>query len=610
MKQFLFISGIILILLMILMFLDKNKSLQEAFGTLPSASQSSYLSSDIPGATTTNPTVAKPSDKEIIDARDIVYQFMDLCKNVKVSITDKQKYQNLQNAAPIFLNELSALRNNPDIVNASTFYTKRNSYKSAVESLKQKPLFEGFATNSIQEDVANLLDAIAIFEDEYTRADISKISYTNDKNFVNDLHAKAEGTSTRMKKSSLPPDPAFAAKVQQETSDYQRGFFILSQLPSKPDAPVQTGTGTNNTDTITLDGLKSLIANIQAEQLRLENLRSSDSTTLARISTLESLLVDLRDYVGKVERDEIKLQDVPIKASDAQTFLAQFKSSDTLPYLIEESGTTETSKDSSPANFYNTTSSKTEVPQVSSEQVQGMPMIPTNVLQYLKNLEWTFEIKVHNNPEIGHRERIMDRIKELEQRIAAYAYNDVPIPYSLQNAFRKELQYLTNSMQNSVEPSYSPENNSLYTENTRIADDIRDNEEYDNSELFETYNPYMNTSTSNEDAMIRPGFVMTDETIKRRGSASAFDESIVGGADYKQRSRDLCRQIKSAQLGDPANFGCIENQDEVSSSYSWKGNFKMVCNRLGDTWGSWYPEMFGCPTYDSTARYKGSQFTS
>ncbi len=108
-----------------------------------------------------------------------------------------------------------------------------------------------------------------------------------------------------------------------------------------------------------------------------------------------------------------------------------------------------------------------------------------------------------------------------------------------------------------------------------------------------------------EDALRRPGFVMTDESIRSRASASAFNDKLVGGPDWKQRSADLCRQIQSAQVGDPRNFGCIGNQNEVSPAYSWKGNYEMVCNRLGDTWGSWYPEMFGCSPYDPTSKYNG-----
>jgi hypothetical protein len=96
---------------------------------------------------------------------------------------------------------------------------------------------------------------------------------------------------------------------------------------------------------------------------------------------------------------------------------------------------------------------------------------------------------------------------------------------------------------------------------------------------------------------------MTDDNLQRRGSAASFDDSMVGGLDYKKCVMDMCRQIQSANLGDPAEFGCIKNPDEVSASYSWKGNYQMVCSRLGNTWGNWYPQMFGCPKVDPTAKF-------
>jgi len=101
------------------------------------------------------------------------------------------------------------------------------------------------------------------------------------------------------------------------------------------------------------------------------------------------------------------------------------------------------------------------------------------------------------------------------------------------------------------------------------------------------------------DHLIRPGYEMTDDEISHRGSRAVFDETKVGGADYKKMAKFLCSQIKSADLGDPKEFGCIVNQEtDVGPEYSWKGNYKMICSRLGNTWGSWYPEMFGCPKQD------------
>lgn len=611
MKAFLILIGIISLLLMILLSFDKTRNLQEAFGVLPTANQSSYISSDIPGAVTANPTIAKPAGKEVIDAKDTVRTFLNLCLNTgnQINVTDKQKFLNLKYRAPIFMNELTALEGNPDIVNASHFYDTWNNYKQAIQSLKQKSVTEGFiaTVNSITQDAANLLDAISIFEETYAAKDTQQINLANDRNFVNDLHTTAERNSVNMRSSSLPTDTAFAQRVQMQTADYQRGLLILTPLPNKTTISVGS-SGSATTDTITLQGVKDLITNIQAEQIRLNNLRSSDPTTQTRIRLLDQLLVDLQDIVNKVETKRINESEIPINASSASNFMAQYKGSDTLPYLMEQTGTTDSSL-STQTSAFSRPHAFTGGTDVTSVPTVDESMLPTDVLKYLSNLKWSMKIKIHNDPGIAYRERTMDRIKELEQRIAAYAYNDIPIPNVLQYAFKRELETLSNSItddyyaSDEMPNSYSenPVQTNIWSDNTRMPRDERIN-------ALTDYNPFSEKDASNSDAIYRPGFVMTDETIKRRGSASVFDDSIVGGSDYKQRSTDLCRQIKSAQLGEPATFGCIENQNEVSASYSWKGNFDMICNRLGDTWGGWYPEMFGCSKYDPTMKYDGASF--
>jgi hypothetical protein len=99
---------------------------------------------------------------------------------------------------------------------------------------------------------------------------------------------------------------------------------------------------------------------------------------------------------------------------------------------------------------------------------------------------------------------------------------------------------------------------------------------------------------------------MTDEQIKHRASSGTPSYGDVGGADYKTRTLDLCRSITASGLGDSKDFGCIANPDTVGPTYSWKGAHKMVCNRLGDTWGASYPEQFGCGKYDPTARFNST----
>jgi hypothetical protein len=115
-------------------------------------------------------------------------------------------------------------------------------------------------------------------------------------------------------------------------------------------------------------------------------------------------------------------------------------------------------------------------------------------------------------------------------------------------------------------------------------------------------------STSN-DWRVRPGYEPTDDVIAQRAKAASFDPDCVGGPDYFKQAQFLCNQIRDAGLGEPSEFGCINPTTIVSPEYSWRGNYKMVCNRLGNIWGGWYPEMFGCPKSEvSTSMAPNAKF--
>ena len=110
-----------------------------------------------------------------------------------------------------------------------------------------------------------------------------------------------------------------------------------------------------------------------------------------------------------------------------------------------------------------------------------------------------------------------------------------------------------------------------------------------------TRTPSQPNPAAANDLSSRPGYEMTTDAIVHRASNASYTDTA-SGPDYKQRALFLCKQIRGAELGDPKEFGCIADPEhDVGPDYSWRGNYKMVCNRLGSAWGGWYPEMFGCP---------------
>jgi len=310
-----------------------------------------------------------------------------------------------------------------------------------------------------------------------------------------------------------------------------------------------------------------------------------------------------------VTNGKLKLEDVPISAEAAQNFMASPSDvTKPIPQVI------------TPAAASNTI---TDVSTVGPQRTGGLGGLVGNsaiqsMLLQAQNMKWNIQVSLGYDPATAARDKILTRITAIEKRLAEYAMSETPMKPALLSAFRRELDILY------ALANQSHESQTIQTQHVREAQSLNRMQpastRLHTMPLSDSGFPTTRStsaaggsfvtpsgrSTVNEDAMYRPGFIMNDDTIARRGSGAAFDDSAVGHADYKPRALKLCKQIREANLGDPASFGCIANPSEVSSDYSWRGNYLMACNRLGDTWGGWYPEMFGCPPYDPQAKFSAS----
>ena len=192
------------------------------------------------------------------------------------------------------------------------------------------------------------------------------------------------------------------------------------------------------------------------------------------------------------------------------------------------------------------------------------------------------------DPEVTIQRRMMDRLQQLTSDIRSNAANGPELSAKMLELNVLQQQITTYNRRRVAETSdpllaYQPSTTTPVTAPTML-----------NETFVDTHLSNSGPSASN-DWHLRPGSEMTTDAIVHRASASSYTDSA-SGPDYKQRAQFLCKQIRGAELGDPKEFGCIANQEhDVGPDYSWRGNYKMVCNRLGNTWGGWYPEMFGCP---------------
>lgn len=530
------ILGVVLVGVLFYLYRSKTvEGFEAQQGPVPSAAQSSMIPSDTPGANTGNPIQSKPQAKDVQAALETLKNFTLLADALDPSLTNLPSDQKIS---------IAKLRD------SATDY--ENKLQAALA---------GSSASS------------------YSVSDVTKIR-TELEAAIHQLRQATEEIPNGQKEKDKGRQPKDTKPVIKDP---------LAKSPT-----VQTASN----DAITLDDLRSLVKRIEAESLRLKDLRTVEVTILTRIDRLDELAADLNEMISNVERNKVKLPDLPLKASDADAFLISLEEEEDLPPLLTPNGSSKTPKAEAPSN-------------PSMADVQAL-------LENAKYLKWGVDINIAYDPEVKQREKALELLDSIEKNLTKHAVSETPLS-------RKQLHYYMNQLNTLNELSSKSQTqtqtsvpiDALPTRSTRLGGEA----EYPTAEQvvrvqgdgfgpssYDFYgvddsNLFPRPGDSSADTRRRPGYTMNTDTIEHRGSASAFDPAAVGGPDYKKRSQDLCKQIQGAQLGDPTNFGCITNPDEVSSLYSWKGNYQMVCNRLGDTWGGWYPEMFGCPKPDPTAKF-------
>ena len=526
-------------------FVYSNK-LFEGFGTLPAANQSSSIPADQPGATSTDPSTSKPQPKDIEATIDVLKTFKELIDQVdpestNMSPAQKSDLMNFKNNYDMIKNMLLAALANPDntLLTLKAVTDMRNELQKGVDALKSANITSPNAGSRIQPP------------------------------------------------AGIPKPNSAPSMAEQRNIGYAR---LISQEPQPTTVAPAPGK-------VTMIDLQNLRMRVDDEKLRLANLRSSSASVTARISQLEKLSADLGDMITSIDRKVMKIEDVPITADAAEAFLKELKgNTGPIPPLIVPGGSVPESITSSP----------------DISQFEGVPtdmQAVEKMLSAAKNLKWSMEVRLEHDPALEHKEKIMERLEKITKNLTKVQISQSPLPPREYDSCLKEIKEIQKHLEKrppTAGPGYEGSMTRLPIDYSRVPSVAPMPEQ---AQVYAAQGAGCGPQERfpdgeiSSDVYIRPGFPMNDEQIARRASASAFDESAVGGPDYKQKALDLCRQIKSAQLGDPRSFGCIENPDTVGPNYSWKGNHSMVCNRLGDSWGRSYPQQFGCPPYDPTAKF-------
>jgi len=441
-------------------------------------------------------------------------------------------------------------------------------------------------------DVQTLLEVIKNFKLLYNAQDPKTLNLTPDDLQQTQYFMMEADTISNELQAALVNSNASKLSlddVNQLRKAYDSSIDILRGKAAVPD-PTPVG---NNPNGLTIDTLINLKTRVDAESLRLSNLRSSSADVMTRISQLDKLSADLGDMITGVNRGILSLKEINITPADADKFLHTMGTSATAP-LPQLNKVPHGGKPMSPSVAPTLTNS------AMGAQLQGL-------LQLARTMKWSISVGLESDPAFAQTQQILDKISTIESNLNKYMISDTPVPPKLYKLYMNELKVLQNMTDGASTPANAEYRFGAPQPIVQLPDDNRSQADIPSSHNLDiAQSGNMGMMAGSVSAEIGTGgydYNLSDANIQHRGSAASFDDSMVGGLDYKTRAQDMCRQIQAANLGDPANFGCIKNPNEVSASYSWKGNYETICSRLGDTWGAWYPQMFGCPKVDATAKF-------
>ena len=337
------------------------------------------------------------------------------------------------------------------------------------------------------------------------------------------------------------------------------GTPMSDYIQSSSTSPDMFAKGKKDAEMCDASDLQELIGLIKAFSDNLKSLNTSEPVIVARLQQVDKLLLDLKEIKQSVEQGKLAPDQIPIRVGDARNFLRQSGNlASQLPNLI-----------TSPA--IDTTGKKPAAENTNNLQ-------PNNLLDmanYLNgSISLSFDGDLYAREQMAQRvDKIVNMLrtkqitssdaKHILQALTAIQGQLGPSNYQATDVFKSSWQ-MADTGSTSLKPGYIPDTDQL------------------------------NKASDGGDDDIRPGSD-SNSYLKRASSAyAAYNYNDLTAPDYKDKLVNLCSNVTKAGL-DMGNIGCTNIQN-VSPEYGYKGAYLMVCNRLKDTWGGSYPQMFGCPT--------------
>jgi len=585
-------------------------------GVVPSANQTSAISSTLPLSSVPDPEASIAQNKDIQSTLDAISAYYALMATATPSLFPASTQQIVAettgaiNEATLNLNT-AQLNPSASTLTVAQLSALRSRIATTTQSVKQltatqgkprMPAIEGFETqesvplDKLQTTFDRIAAAITVLDAKSapTAAVLKRIEdLTALKDKLKVFIEQVTKTPTSI--NTVPITPAnnttFLADLDDESKPLRTLITTIEESPASPPP--------KDPEVITLAQLNGLSTRITAATLVLANLPSSDVVT-GRINTLGLLKANVEDYIAKVNAKMIDIKDVPITPADATAFLdALDDRTKALPTLINPAGANN-------AKDFNVDSSSAAILQ--------------SLVQSFQTLVASVKFQATYDPATAQNAAVMARMQALEEKLFAYANSSTPLPPAILDAVKQELTVLGYIVKPSASAPPGPAAGATqvpqsYASLTQSAEGFSAPYIPSAEALASAaggQGPVGNQRAGNQGSASQGPYLnpvpfpgLSSAQIASRGSAASFDERTVGGYDYRDRTVEICRQIK-AEYGNNKTFGCIEDPRSVSADYSWEGNYLSVCNRLGDVWGSQAGDKYGCPPFDPNRKFRQS----
>jgi len=291
--------------------------------------------------------------------------------------------------------------------------------------------------------------------------------------------------------------------------------------------------------------LKTLQTKISSFIVFLQNSGTVDAIITQRVNVLKFLLSQVTDIITKVETGKIRETEIPILYNDYVKFLPYVNTDDpttnmnnTLPYLLNATGAS-----SALTNLF---------PYYFGGDLSGAQLARELFDKYAKNMftDVGYDLNIKLNKKSDSERKVAEEV--------ARALANGTLGKGANVQFEEED---TGGSEGAAPTTVSGMYNRIIQALTGIK---------------------TGHTTSSGDA----GSSLV--------SKSTTSSAPPGHFDWKFKASEICEQITKRGLN-AYDYGCLNNPDDVSENFSYRGYTKMICNRLGTNYDPGIPTLCGCP---------------